>query len=1264
MIRSFTKRDWALALLLLFALLLGSSRVVYAAPPSQESEEGSLRIVNESEQTICLVHISPVTSDQWGEDWLGEEETIPPGESRVFLVTRGDYDVLLADCNGNKLLDQRGVTVSDHHEVRCAPEPDKVLLDQAIANLNSAAYAEALCFFQELLDSYPDSSHAAAALYGIAVCGFELGDLDKAEQALETLVNNHPESTYAAQVWEDSQNRESPSAANLTEANAVCQTLHASGVDLHSQGRHTEARQTLEKALTCYREGSDHRGEGKVLNNLGAVCEALWEYEDAIRCFEQAIKIARETGDRTAMGVRLFNLGNAHSGFGQYATAIECYEGALTIAREAGERQDQSAALSNMGIAYTSIGQYASAIECYEQSLAITREIGELEGEAMSLGNLGNAYRHLGQYQKAIEYHERALALARQMGDPQSEGTALGNLGNVYQGLGQYERAADYHEQALAIARRIGHRQGEAERLNNLGLVYRSLGQYDTAIDTFEQALVIAREIGDRQAEGACLGSLGTAYKGLGQYRTAIEYHRQAISTGREIGDRSGEGIHLGNMGVAYDLLGQYERAVELYEQGLAIAREIGDPNMEAAAWNNLGIAYRNLGQVQKPIEYAEQALAITRETGDRQGEGVYLGTLGTAYHSLGELDRAVEYYEQALTIARDIGDRESESSHLTNLGVAYHDLEQVAQAITHYEQALAIARDIGDRHGEGAALNNLGTAQLELGEYETAIEYYAQAIHVLESVRAELAVGEFKSSFAAQNTFPYQDIITALIEQSRFEDAFHYAQRAKARAFLDQMGNARIDPRGANDAALVEEEETLRGEIQALDAQLRSEWDKPQDLRSEDALDSLQARLQERRGAYEDVLISLKLENPEHASLVAVETRTLTETQRLLTDTTLIEYYVSPNRTLAFVVGQGQFHAEVISVTSEALSLATSQFMTETKTTLRGVPTSLQVLYDALMAPIEPYLTSEQLFIAPHDILHYVPFAGLQDGERYLIEAHTLAQIPSASVLPLILDKVSREESGGPPLILGNPTGDLPSSGREAQSVAELYGTTAYVQGDAVEQLIWDQGPNVGVLHLAAHGIYNEQAPVFSRVQLNTTAGSEHDGLLEVHEVYNLSLSKADLVVLSGCQTNLGEHSKGDEVVGLTRAFMYAGAPSVISTLWSVEDAPSHDLMVALHSYLDQGLSKGAALRRAQMDLIHNPETAHPFYWAGFVLSGDAGSAVSTQRPGLSRFYPQTLSVAGLCRGCCLFVAVAILLSLAGVIWSWRKRGKGHRDD
>ena len=265
-----------------------------------------------------------------------------------------------------------------------------------------------------------------------------------------------------------------------------------------------------------------------------------------------------------------------------------------------------------------------------------------------------------------------------------------------------------------------------------------------------------------------------------------------------------------------------------------------------------------------------------------------------------------------------------------------------------------------------------------------------------------------------------------------------------------------------------------------------------------------------------------------------------------------------------------------------------------------------MKALYQHLITPLKPYIQTDLVGIVPHSVLHYLPFGALYDGEHYLVEEYTLFYAPSASVLPFAFAK--RKSSVAPPLVLGDPDGSLPHSRQEAQAIAQLYDLPAHVGTDALERLLWEEGQDAGIIHLSTHGVYNNRSPLFSRVLL--APDDSEDGYLEVYEIYNrgLSLDKADLVVLSACQTNVGELSRGDEIVGLSRSLIYAGTPSVIASLWSVSAESTRVLMEKFYTHLQEGTSKADALRAAQMEMIASDKYAHPYYWAAFGLTGDPG--------------------------------------------------------
>jgi CHAT domain-containing protein len=333
---------------------------------------------------------------------------------------------------------------------------------------------------------------------------------------------------------------------------------------------------------------------------------------------------------------------------------------------------------------------------------------------------------------------------------------------------------------------------------------------------------------------------------------------------------------------------------------------------------------------------------------------------------------------------------------------------------------------------------------------------------------------------------------------------------------------------------------------------------------------------------------------------------------QALLDDeTTLLSYYVLDEKILSFVITASTFDVLELDLSREELA-GRMRFLRATLHDGSAEPTrqAVQDLYRLLFAPLVDSIHTTRLIVVPHGALHYLPFAALQDPDtgQYLIERHALALLPSASVLPFV--QSASEPAQGPALVLGDPiTGEaglspLVFAEREAETIAALYGVQPRLGAAATERAVREQAGQASVLHLAAHAGYDPLHPLLSAIAL--APDDEHDGRLEVQEVYGLDLAQADLVVLSACETQLGDLSAGDELVGLTRAFFFAGTPSVVATLWNADDAATAELMERFYVYLHEGKSKAGALRLAQLDV--RAEHPHPYYWAGFVLSGDGG--------------------------------------------------------
>ncbi|MEG4214505.1 tetratricopeptide repeat protein [Microcoleus sp. Pol14C6] len=894
--------------------------------------------------------------------------------------------------------------------------------------------------------------------------------------------------------------------------------------------------------------------------------------------------IAQTTDARQAQGDRLLQQGRQQYQTGQLRAALNSWQQALAIYRTIKNRQGEGVALGIVGMAYRSLGNYAQAIEYLQQSLAIVREIKDRQREGVALGIVGLAYYNLRNHAQAIEYSQQSLAIARSIKDRHTEGLALGTLGMAYYNLGNYAQAIEYSQQYLAISREIKGREAEGNALGNLGMAYRSLGNYAQAIEYSQQSLAIAREIKNYQGEGLALDNLGMAYRSLGNYAQAIEYSQQSLAIAREIKDREVEGNALGSLGATYFYLGNSAKAIEYSQQSLAIARSMKNRHGEGAALGNLGIVYRSVGNYAKAIEYSQQLLAIARSIKDRQSEGAALSNLGIVYRSLGNYAKAIEYIQQELAIAREIQDHLGEGAALGNLGVAYLSLGNYAKAIEYIQQLLAIARSIKNRNDEGVALNNLGAAFFKAGNPTEAEKMLVNAIQVWESMRQMLGSNDAnKVSIFEGQAMTYRLLQQVRVAQNNPIAALEIAERGRARAFVDLL-TERLSS-GSTNPVITEapNQEQIRQIAKAQNATL------------------VQYSI-----IYENFQIQGKQVGRESALYIWVIQPTGEITFR---EVDLKPLWQQHNASLAsLIVGNQEF----LAVRSRS-SLGSTQPQAD-------LPTLHQLLIDPI-ASLLPKDPNARVIFIPQGSLFQVPFGALQDsGGTYLIEKHTILTAPSIQVLDLTRQQrqklAQKPANSSRALVLGNPTmpsvslslgepkrqlSPLPGAEAEARAIAPLLKTQAITGAQGTKAQIVQKMPQASIIHLATHGLLDDVRGLGSAIAL-APSGSD-DGLLTAEEIFDMKL-QANLVVLSACNTGEGRIT-GDGVIGLSRALISAGVPSVIVSLWAVPDAPTSELMQAFYQNLQNNPDKAQALRQAMLTTMKtHPQ---PRNWAAFTLIGEA---------------------------------------------------------
>ncbi|MFA6234614.1 MAG: CHAT domain-containing tetratricopeptide repeat protein [Bacteroidota bacterium] len=749
----------------------------------------------------------------------------------------------------------------------------------------------------------------------------------------------------------------------------------------------------------------------------------------------------------------------------------------------------------------------------------------------------------------------------------------------------------------------------------------------------------------------------------------------------REEGERLGDELleaqaekWLGSIQLAYEqsetALLHYRRSLALLESGILRGDSLGTPvdrrwfDERQNVLSNTGVVYKGAQRFQEAEELFRGVLAYDSARGDDYRTAISLYNLGDVYHqhavvrlSANDSTAAAGLHQQArLCFLRSLAQYPTADAWL-NLGNNYTLDNSLDSAIVCYRRAEEIYGRDGFRVHRALALGNIGVLAQRLGRREEAARVLEQSIDIIEELRGNLSSVDVRTSFVSNKFYIYENLIEILVANGEVTRAFEYVERAKARSFLDLIGNKAVGQgkeRPPEVERLVQREQELQQIISRL-------------ITDTDSSNALGTAITE----HQRVLAELSEKDPEYASVKSIDPVPVKLLQSMLDDSTaVIEYFVGQSASFVFLVRRDTILVQPVSIAPDfKLEMEIERlrrklyydfpmkkigFIREqrlgqkssSEDALRAwyaLPSDnswqfdLVTMYSLLVAPVASALQGiTQLYVVPHGPLHHLPFQALINPvlidigmekhmarPRYLIEDFAIAYLPSASVLSFALEKKMHRATTA--LIIGDPLYADPKYRRrpldgaliEADTVAGYAEDALVLKREAAEESVVKSIMGTrDLLHFATHGELNKDDPMQSRILLAAAhPDSLNNGNLTVAKIFNLDLS-ATLVTLSACQTaqlSVGEggFSAGDDLVGLTRSFMYAGTPSVIASLWVVDDAATLTWMRNFYrAWLRQGMSKMQAARSAALDMLTNaddPDWMFPYYWSAFVYMGDA---------------------------------------------------------
>ncbi|MGH9956905.1 MAG: CHAT domain-containing tetratricopeptide repeat protein, partial [Pyrinomonadaceae bacterium] len=899
-----------------------------------------------------------------------------------------------------------------------------------------------------------------------------------------------------------------------------------------------------------------------------------------------------------------------------------------------------------------------------------------------ALNNVGEVYYNLGELRQSLDYYRQAQRLWEELGDRRGLAITQLNFGYTYSDQGNAPEALDSFTQALAAWEAVNDHRGQALTLTALGRFYSRTGESQKSLEFFARSKDLIHLIGDPIEEARTLNGIAYVYEGLGEGKRALEHYEHALQLFKAAKYLNGEATTLGELGKAYQFLGENDKAFAYHQQAMSIFRAVGNPRMEMVQLKEIGIIYESRGNRTTALKNYLVAHAFYRAQRDLRGEAVILNLIGSIYEHLGQSERALGYYSGALRASQESKYRFAEASTLFNIARLERDRGKLPEARARIEAALSVVESIRTK---------VASQDLRASYFAGVRQYYQLHIDTLMQAHKQRPTeGLAEAAFDISEKARARSLLELLNEA-----------RAKIRqgvdpALLDQERSLQqaLNSKAERQVQLIagrqkEEAEIVGRELDQLVMQY----------------EEIAARIRSSSPRYADLM------QPQPMNLKAVQQMLTDDNTLLLEymlgDDRSYLWAVTRNEVSSYELA-GRHTIEraaqgVYDLLTANRSVEGETFQEHQARLVKAndsLPIEIATLSKLILGPVAHKLEKQRLLIVPDGALQYIPFQILtksSSGPSPLVADHEIVNEPSASTLGLLITGAAkRKPASGSVAVLADPVFELDDPRMRSTAAAnvaampatapqtELQNTLRDVgvagtgrqiprlpasraEADAIISVApWRSGfkalgfeasratamrrdlGDYRFVHFATHGVLNNKHPELSGIVLSLFDhnGQPQEGFLRLHDIYNLELP-VDLVVLSACDTGLGKDVKGEGLIGLTRGFMYAGAASVVASLWKVDDDATAELMRNFYGFmLQDGLAPAAALRKAQLTLSQNKRWQSPYYWSGFIIQGQY-----TQNPQPKRFSRTAL----------LWVSVAAGVGIVAIFALWRRRIRTH---
>lgn len=1024
-----------------------------------------------------------------------------------------------------------------------------------------------------------------------------------------------------------------------------------------------EALQQVAQSIAIYEASASQPESLAAAYSLQAnVYLEMGQLEVAQQIFEKALAFCQQTFDtqHIATAQAYNDIGNYEQEQGNLGQALDYFRTSLRIRASVlpSSHPDIADSYNNLGNIGLLNAQYEVAERHYKQALALRRAtLGEEHIDvASSYFNLGNCAFHQLRLQQAFEWYQQSLQIRTSVLGKQHPACAknLLMLGRCLEANGNWSEAIQYYTQSKAIfdAFPSGNSSNQAYANDYIGSSYAKLGRNRQALPYHQLALAIREKIypASHPILGESWNNIGNAYFHLGDFARAMQYYQQAI-VNLEGSQQARLAATYENLGICYRYQKKYQESLQYLSK--ALVHKTPNSHQAASTYINIGNVYSDVRQYAQARHYYQESMNLLESTSNADLIRA-TNNIGICYFEEGAFSDALPYFEQALELANVAYGKDAIPSitYLKNVALTERELGDSESALQKLDRAIGIlnAENTSDWSKVEAPLELLSVLEAK-GEllYENytpdaAIETYEKALNLLYFLRlffqnnlSKQKLNEYNVNLFEKTLLAYFSIVEKKGIASVANPIFSILEKGKSLLLLEALLKSEATQLAGIPDSLIEQEQQLLKQIGEL------EQSRYQAQSSETT--ALNAEIASFKQAHTALISTLEQDYPDYYALkyqpevVALES---VQTMLLQDGQSMLEYFVGEQAIFVLLIQKDK--VDFFRIPKDFplekwvfnIHDAVSNYFVSGKASAaiynEVYITFAQQLYERLFPDTMRAHLSEKLIIIPDGALGYLPFDLLltktpKDSTRfkhfdYLLKQHQISYAYSAALLHKT--STSREKRAKKQLLAVAPhfkheglqLKPLNHNQKEVNALSDIFRAKVLTDTTATSTNFLAHAPDYRILHLATHGLADNRAGQFSYIAFSNDSTATENDLLYVHELYNTQL-QADMVVLSACETALGEFQQGEGIISLARGFSYAGAKSVITTLWSIDDKNTSKLMQLFYQHLHAGATKDAALRQAKLDLMETGthELAHPYYWAAFIPIGEMSGVTASGR-------------------------------------------------